>query len=427
MIKKQFKNRKYTLKFKFSLIVLFSIAIPLAVVGYFGYTTAAQSLYDNALQKQNDELDSLSKSILFKLQEVPKDLHFLSEFYIMERYLQWSKLQETKKIALWRNRVSDAFVSFLESKQSYLQLRLINQNGMEEIRVDYDKGTGLTIIKSISQLQDKSGNEYFKQAMLLNKGQVYFSVMDLNQERGRVIKPLIPVIRVATPVIDQDGVKRGILILNMFGDTLLDILRASETESVLDKIILTNEQGQYLFQPNSEKTFSWLLNHNSSLALDDSALFELTEKKFRGIYKSSKDIVTFKKLTILPGNEQRIWTLFIFSNKEATLAPLSRFTTIFTASVVLALFLVWLIARWFINHITLTLSDVSQRLKLLSLGILPEGKINYTANDEVAEIVNSAEGLQSNMQLTIAHAELIAKGDYSAAALPQALRKTGLC
>lgn len=347
---KPFKTNKNTLKFKFSLILLFSIVTPLAVVGYFGYTTAAQSLYDNALQKQNDELDSLSESILFKLQEVPKDLQFLSDFYIMERYLQWSKLNESKKIALWRGRVSDAFVSFLESKQNYLQLRLISPNGLEEIRVDYDNGTGLTTIKSTAQLQDKSANAYFKQAMLLKKGDVYFSVMDLNQERGRVIKPLTPVIRVATPVIDQDGVNRGVLILNMFGNTLLDILRASETESTRHKIILTNELGQYLFQPNNEKTFGWLLNNNYSLALDNSELFKYTEKQFRGVFKSNQDIVTFKKITILPGNEQRSWKLFIFSDKEATLAPLSRFTTVFAISVFVALLFVWLVARQFINN-----------------------------------------------------------------------------
>jgi len=410
---KVFKKNKQNLKFKFSLILLFSIVTPLAVVGYFGYTTAAKSLYDNALQKQNDELDSLSENILFKLQEIPKDLQFLSNFYIMERYLQWSKLNEEKKIALWRGRVSDAFVSFLESKQSYLQLRLISPSGIEEIRVDYDNGTGLTTIKPAEELQDKSNNEYFKQAMLLKKGEVYFSVMDLNQEKGRVTKPLTPVIRVATPVIDQDGVNRGILILNMFGDTLLDILRASETGSALDKIILTNEEGQYLFQPNNEKTFGWLLNNNFSLAQDNSALFKQTQQQFRGVFKNSQDIVTFKEIIVLPGNAQRVWKLFIFSDKETTLAPLLRFTSIFSIAVILALLIVWLVARQFINNITSALSEVSARLKQLSLGIMPDGEVNYIAGDEVAEIVSSAKGLQSNMQLTINHAELISKGDYS--------------
>ena len=412
-MKKRLKSRKYSLKFKFNFILVFSILIPLLVVGYFGYTTAAQSLYDNALEKQKDELSRLSENIRFKLQEVPKDLQFLSDFYVMRRYLQWRKVNESKKIALWKNGVSDAFVSFLESKQSYMQLRLINSRGMEEIRVDYDNRTGLTTVKSPLQLQDKASSDYFKKTMRLNKGQIFFSVMDLNQERGRVIRPLTPVIRIATPIIDQSGVNRGILILNMYGDSLLNVLRETKIDSVQDKVILTNEKGQYLFQPKNEKTFGWLLNHNFSLALDNSELYEIAKKKFRGVYSSDKNIVAFQEITVLPGNEQRRWKLFIFRDKEATLAPLSRFTTIFLQSIFFALLIVWVITREFYNRITFALKNISSRLKKLSDGITPEGKIRYSSNDEISEIVDSAEGLQNNMQLTIRHSKLIAMGDYS--------------
>ncbi|MCK5829751.1 MAG: response regulator [Methylococcales bacterium] len=425
-MKKILTGNKYTLKFKFSLILLISMAIPLVVVGYFGYTTTAQSLYDNALQKQNDELDRLSDSILIKLQEVPKDLQFLSDFYTMERYLQWSKLNEAKKKNLWQNRVSDAFVSLLESKQSYLQVCFIGQNGMEEICVNYDKGAGITTIKTEMELQDKSNKEYFKQTMLLKKSQVNFSIMDLNQEKGRVIKPLTPILRIATPVVDQDDITRGVLIVSMFGDSLLNVLLTSETESTLDKIVLTNEEGQYLFHPNKEKTFGWLLNHNFSLDIDENELFLQATHSLKGVYKNTQDIVTFKEITVLPENEQRRWKLFIFSDKDATLAPLSRFTTIFLLSIFLVVIISWLIARQFVNNITLTLSDVSERLKQLSLGKMSEGKINYNAYDEVTEIVNSEEELQSAMRLTIAHAESIAKGALSEATLPPSLRKTGL-
>ena len=228
-----------------------------------------------------------------------------------------------------------------------------------------------------------------------------------------MIKPLTPVVRVATPVIDQDGVKRGILILNMFGDALLDILRTADTKNTLDKIILTNEQGQYLYQPNQARTFAWLLNQNFSLAIDNHALFSQTQKQFRGVVETAEEIITFKEVTVLPGNEQRRWKLFIFSNKDEALAPLTRFSLIFATSVFLALLIVWLIARRFINTITFALFNVSKQLKQLALGIIPKGKITYIANDEVAEIVRSAEGVQHNMQLTIAHTELIAKGDYS--------------
>ena len=408
-----FITRKDTLRFKFSLILLFSIAVPLLIVGYFGYNTAAQSLYDNALQKQRDELNGMSDSILLKLQEVPKDLHFLSEFYTMKSYLQWRKLNETQKISLWHNRLADAFTSFLEAKQSYMQLRFIAPNGMEEIRVDYNQTTGVASVIPFVQLQDRSETNYFKQAMLLESGSVYFSSMDLKQEGDKIIKPLTPVIRVAAPVIDGEGVKRGIIILNIFADVLLDAFRLATSVDSTHKIILTNEQGQYLFHPNSAKTFSWLLNQNFSLAIDDKSLFEELNKAFQGSYETADDIVTFKKIKILPGNEQRTWNLLIFSNKTTALLPLIRFKTVFIVVIISALLLAWLIGRSFVNNITLTLSKVSEQLKQLALGIAPDNKIEYFAKDEIAEIVRSTAGLKENMQSTIEHSTLIAKGDYS--------------
>lgn len=81
---KQFFNFKTnTLRFKFSLLFCFAIITPLSVVGYYGYSTAAESLYNNAIQVQQDELGSLSDQIHIKLQQAPEDLNFLSEFYIM--------------------------------------------------------------------------------------------------------------------------------------------------------------------------------------------------------------------------------------------------------------------------------------------------------------------------------------------------------
>jgi len=404
--------KTHTLKYKFSLLLILSIAIPLCVTGYFGYTTASQSLYNNAIEKQTDEMNSLSEKIIFQLQEVPKDLRFLSEFYIMERYLQWTKLNESKKITLWRHAISNSFISFLESKQNYLQLRFINASGIEEIRVDYN-GSGLISSKPTSQLQDKSNTKYFQQSILLEARQFYFSSMELNQEHGQVSKPLMPVIRIATPVIDDNGVKRGILVLNMRGDALLDTLRASKINGPLNKVLLTNEEGHYLFQSNREKTSSWLLNHAISLEDDDNLLFKQSKETLRGIYENDKHIVTHRDITILPGNEQQQWTLFIFSDKETTLLPLSNFTSIFMVSITLALLFVWLIAGNFIKTVTSTLSAVSDQLKQLSIGKMVKGKVDYFAKDEIADIVASAEELQQTIQATITHAASIARGDYS--------------
>jgi signal transduction histidine kinase/DNA-binding response OmpR family regulator/HPt (histidine-containing phosphotransfer) domain-containing protein len=410
-MKRLFNFKTDNLRFKFSALFCFAIITPLAGVGYYGYSTAAESIYDNAIQVQHSELDSLSDQIHIKLQQAPDDLNFLSEFYIMERYLQWSKMNEVKNKALWENRMIDAFVSFLESKQSYKAIRLIDEKGKEIIRVDYNDKTGTSDIISHDELQDKSSRYYFKQTSALNKGDIYFSDLDLNKENGKPSKPLTLVIRVATPIIDQDGVRRGILILNMHGDTLLDVIR-SMTDSQ-DKIVLTNEQGEYLYHPDSNKTFVGLSAKASSLAIENPSIFKQVKDKTQGIYQTDDDIVTYKKLSVLPGNEQRIWKLFVYHNKKIALTPLANFTTYFIVAVLLALIFVVLFTWRFIDRVTSTLSAVSIQLKKLALGQTTNEEIEYKANDEVSEIVHSTKGLSENVQLTINHAVLIAQGNYS--------------
>jgi len=414
-MRRLFNFKKDTLLFKFSILFAFAIFTPLSVVGYFGYTTAAESLYNNATQKQHGELDNLSEHIQTKLQHAPDDLNFLSDFYIMERYLQWSKMNEEKNKTLWENRMTDAFVSFLESKQNYKAIRLIDEKGMEIIRVDYDNKSGKSTTKQTEELQDKSSRYYFKQTVELNKGDIYFSGMDLNIENGKVSMPLTLVIRVATPIIDQDGVRRGILILNMYGDSLLSIISSiQDVANSQHKVILTNEKGEYLYHPNPNKTFIGLSAKAGSLAVDEPSVFSLlNDEATQGVYKTQDDLVTYKKVSVLPGNEQRTWKLFIYQNKKAALAPLENFTTIFILSVLLALFIVVLVAWRFIDQVTSTLSAVSIQLKQLALGQIVDDSVLYEAKDEVSEIVNSTHGLTENMQLTIKHASLIAEGNYS--------------
>ena len=56
---------------------------------------------------------------------------------------------------------------------------------------------------------------------MLDKGQVFVSPLDLNIERGAIEQPLKPMIRLATPVFDSAGDKRGIVLINYLGAKLI--------------------------------------------------------------------------------------------------------------------------------------------------------------------------------------------------------------
>ena len=84
--------------------------------------------------------------------------------------------------------------------------------GVELIRVNYNNGDPYVVPEK--DLQDKSDRYYFHEAIVLDKGDIYTSPLDLNIEKGEIEIPYKPMLRIGTPYFDNDGKKRGVVFLN---------------------------------------------------------------------------------------------------------------------------------------------------------------------------------------------------------------------
>ncbi len=123
----------------------------------------------------------------------------------------------------------------------YDQVRLLDETGMELLRVNFNGGDPYVVDKK--DLQNKSGRYYFEDAFNLYKGAVFISPLDLNIEQGAIEQPLKPMIRFATPVIDQFGKKRGVVLLNYFGEKLLQRFSSDVYTSTGSQLMLLNSDG----------------------------------------------------------------------------------------------------------------------------------------------------------------------------------------
>jgi len=139
--------------------------------------------------------------------------------------------------------ISHEFLSFIDHKGIYDQLRFINMKGQEIIRIDLNDGSPRIITKE--KLQNKSERYYFTKTAALRSHEVYISPFDLNIENGAVERPLKPMLRVAIPIIDQSDVRHGIIILNYLGDYLLNELKAIGANSSGRTLVL-NADGYWL-------------------------------------------------------------------------------------------------------------------------------------------------------------------------------------
>ncbi len=263
------QNKFLSRKFLISLIcILFLVLFAFLIIDGFFNLGRDEKIYIAGIK---DMIDQRMTSLIFEINIFPGgaggDVLFLSRLSCLREVAGITEIKsehETEELA-------QDFSEFLKENPAYYQLRYIDEKGKEVIRTEFD-GENYKVIWG-EELQDKSLRYYFDKTMNLNEGEVYISPLDLNIEnekienRGTQENPIyVPVIRFATPVFDNNGNKKGIIIANIYADYFLnDIRRAQRDEEI---VVLINEEGYYLAHPNKSKEFSFMFDKEDNFYKD---------------------------------------------------------------------------------------------------------------------------------------------------------------
>ena len=231
--------------------VLLIIAIFSFTVFYSRYTSSKANL----ISSQVKELDILQNEIEFTLGNIVTDLSILSKGNAFKKYIN-------EKTNAARSNVEDVFGLICSERGTYNQIRYLDSSGKEIIRVNYSNGK-TTIVRN-EDLQNKGNRYYFKDTFNLNKGDVFFSPLDLNIENGKVDIPEKPVIRIGTPVFDNKGVKQGIILLNYFGDNIINIISKRETNKPVVYSLL-NRDSYWLYSKNIKQNWGFMFENRKNL------------------------------------------------------------------------------------------------------------------------------------------------------------------
>jgi len=151
-------------------------------------------------------------------------------------------------------------LAFVRGRPGYFQIRFIDATGHEAVKVE--QATGGPRITPKSELQDKSDRSYFTDTMHLEPREVFVSRMDLNVERGVLDEPYKPVVRLATPIDDAAGQRRGVVVLNAHGGHFLRAFESNTDETGIQRMIVDSEG--YWFQHRPEVEWGFVLEHGGS-------------------------------------------------------------------------------------------------------------------------------------------------------------------
>lgn len=174
-----------------------------------------------------------------QIESISRDLIFLSSHSALRQAINTPTANNLTHLAR-------DFANFSHSKGIYDQLRWLDETGMERVRVDYVDGKPVVIPPD--RLQSKGSRYFFTDAIKLHPGEVFISPLDLNIEQNKIEVPYKPMVRVATPVVDDHGNKRGIVILNYYGQEMLNAF-GTVTAGAADHIMVVNSEGYWLKSP----------------------------------------------------------------------------------------------------------------------------------------------------------------------------------
>ncbi|MCD6323059.1 MAG: diguanylate cyclase [Clostridiales bacterium] len=212
----------------------------------------SQSIVDNEKNNVANQTSVLAE----ELNSVLSDLRYLRESF----QISMDKNEKHETIANeWR--------VFSKNKRIYDQIRYIDESGEEVIRVNYsDKGA---YIVENEYLQNKSDRYYFKDSVNLDKNTIYISPFDLNIENGMVEVPIKPMIRVSTPVYDNLGDVKGVIILNYLAHNVLDKITDNLSNNE-GEINLVNEDGYWLYSGDSKQDWGFMYPERNNISFKAS-------------------------------------------------------------------------------------------------------------------------------------------------------------
>lgn len=274
------------------------LALPLLVLVwsllFLLYYQSSEQVKTDICVEQTIIVNSYAKDAPAMLAPVVSDLFFLANLKSAPQLLKG----ETSPAI---SQMGDILLTMSREKKTYDQIRYLNAQGKEVLRVNYNAGAPSLVPEH--QLQDKSKRYYFKDVFDLPPGVLFTSPLDLNVENGEIERPFKPMIRFAASIADEEGGKVGVVLINYLGAQLLEkmTLKKSQKQNYKhNELLLMNAEGYYLRRLDREKEWGFMFaeKKNNTLSLESPEVWREVSTQREGQFIRENYLYTFT--TIYP-------------------------------------------------------------------------------------------------------------------------------
>jgi len=319
---------------KFLYLLIASIVFPVLAVSSFNIINSRQYLMDSVIRSMKNEEQNSGETLNLFMENFKSDILYLSETppiqgIVRARDNKGIDPQDKSTYANWIDRLTIIFKSFLRNRPYYDQLRYLDEDGNELLRVNVVNGQ-VNVVPA-QNLRNRVSLEYFQKTTALKSGQVYVSPINLNRENNQIEVPYKPIIRYATPIYNQAGENRGIVIANILIERLFELADNDNLNSELkQQFFVVNENGYYLRHPISEKEWGFELNQDNNLKNDypEVVVQQLLSGENGLIRDVANSVISYNTLYPDATNRQNPFVLIYETPKSVVLQPINQFITI---------------------------------------------------------------------------------------------------
>lgn len=301
---KMFKTDNYL----YFLLIIFILTITSFVLVFSVYKQKDIINAKNFLEQNQAAIVKIGRDLTInELEQIVTDIKYLDTSPLFLNYVNKGKE---------KNSVENEWVVFSDSKMKYDQLRYLDDQGNELLRINYNKGQPEIVTEN--QLQNKKDRYYFTESIKLGPGEIYMSKFDLNIEGSSIEHPEKPMIRFGVPVYDKKNVKKGVFVANYFGEIIRHKL-INLADSTAGDLQLINKDGYWLLGPDKDKEWGFMYPGGENHTFKNSfpSEWERITKEKKGHFFTQNGSFTFD--TINPKEELQK----IFKNEGDTLSEIN--------------------------------------------------------------------------------------------------------
>lgn len=360
--------------------------VPVVLVGAFAISHTRDSLRTSVAERVEFDTVSKAQSISQYFETIRQDVLFLSELNTL-RDLAGAEGESDEQITRLRGETQRDLLAFGRGKRAYYQIRYLDTSGREVVRLNL--AAGIPQVVPVGRLQDKSARPYVTRTLALEPGAVFISAMEPNFEHGRMETPLRAVVRCATPVVDNEGHARGIVVINIFADFISSL--AGPFPPGTDAWLLA-DNGAYLVHlgASKDRPDAFRFDRQQYVSNDygeEIVAAVLSDEDHHQSVWTEKSLVTSSVIRLFKEAPQRRWILLVAHARGPVEAPIQYLTAILATVTLLFAAVAGVIGVFIAHYVTQPVARLRRATREIAAGDLSK-RLQIRTGDEIEALAD---------------------------------------